>query len=178
MTTMRQTVSSNRTVRLRLPGWVRKTTLLIHIVSAVAWIGIDIVMGVLIFTALFTEDSYLKMINYGALSVAIFWPLITTAVLSLVSGLVLGWSSKYGAAVRYTWVLIKLILNVVLSILVIVLLNPTLIDAGEFSRALAAGQQPDETSLETLMYPPIVSTSLLLFASFLGVFKPWGRIRK
>jgi hypothetical protein len=29
-----------------------------------------------------------------------------------------------------------------------------------------------------LIFPPIVSTSALLVATVLAVFKPWGRIRK
>jgi hypothetical protein len=36
---------------------MRKGVLVVHIVSAGAWIGIDVVMGVLIFTALLSADD-------------------------------------------------------------------------------------------------------------------------
>lgn len=173
MTTISRT--SRSTVRLRLPGSLRKSIVLAHIVSSISWLGIDVVMAVLIFTALFTDDPYLRLISYGALGRAIFWPLICAAVLSLASGLLLGWSSKYGV-VRYTWVLIKLILNVLLATLLIISLNPGLVELAAAGRALFAGQPTGDLDLQTLIFPPIVSTSCLVFAGFLAVFKPWGRI--
>ena len=33
-------------------------------------------------------------------------------------------------------------------------------------------------AVDGLIFPPIVSTSALLSATVLAVFKPWGRIRK
>ncbi|SDT17554.1 hypothetical protein [Microlunatus soli] len=173
MTTISGTPRS--TVRLRLPRGLRRGIVLAHIVTSISWLGIDIVMAVLIFTALFTDDPYLRLISYGALGRAIFWPLICTAVLSLISGLLLGWSSKYGV-VRYTWVLIKLILNVVLGTLLIISLNPGLIELAEAGRQIFAGRPTGDLDLQTLIFPPIVSTSCLLFAGFLAVFKPWGRV--
>jgi hypothetical protein len=41
----------------RLGIRTRKGVLVVHIVSAGVWIGIDLVMAVVIFTALFTEDG-------------------------------------------------------------------------------------------------------------------------
>jgi hypothetical protein len=40
----------------RLGARTRKGFLMVHIASAGAWIGIDVVMGVLIFTALVTDS--------------------------------------------------------------------------------------------------------------------------
>src|SRR3712207_7093700 len=44
-------------VRWRLGATLRKSILLIHIASAGAWLGIDVVLAVLVFTALVTESS-------------------------------------------------------------------------------------------------------------------------
>jgi hypothetical protein len=38
----------------------RKSFLLVHIASAGAWLGIDVVMAVLVFTALFSDDNRTK----------------------------------------------------------------------------------------------------------------------
>jgi hypothetical protein len=73
-------------------------------------------------------------------------------------------------------VAVKLFLNVLLSTLVLVLLRPGVQEAAEQGRLLASGVDtlPEPGSM---IYPPIVSTSLLLVAFLLSVFKPWGRLR-
>ena len=44
------------TVRWRLGNRTRKSVLVLHIASAGAWLGVDVVMGVLIFTAVARDD--------------------------------------------------------------------------------------------------------------------------
>jgi hypothetical protein len=87
----------------------------------------------------------------------------------------LGLGSKYGL-VRYWWVAVKLVLNVVLSTLVLLTLRPAVVDAAARARDLLAGGSPD-LGVGDLIFPPVVSTSAVLFAIALSVFKPWGRIR-
>ncbi len=36
--------------------------------------------------------------------------------------------------------------------------------------------RPPEGDVSQLFFPPAVSLTLLTFATYLGVFKPWGRI--
>lgn len=160
----------------RLGARTRKGVLVVHIVSAGAWIGIDVVMAVFVFTALGTNDEGIKALCFRALELFAVWPLITTGLISLASGVVLGLGTKYGL-LRYWWVAIKLALNVVLVVLVIFALRPGVIELAEQGRTFAAGE-PVTLAVGGLAFPPIVSTSALLIATFLAVFKPWGRIRK
>lgn len=83
--------------------------------------------------------------------------------------------SRYGL-VRYWWVAVKLAMSLLLSSLVIVLLRPGLHEATYYGRQLADGL-PGTFNSSWLLYPPVVSTSALLFAMVLAVFKPWGRVR-
>jgi len=53
-------------VRWRLPTNVRKGVLLVHIASAGAWLGIDLVMAVLVGTALITDDPRTKALCFEA----------------------------------------------------------------------------------------------------------------
>jgi hypothetical protein len=159
----------------RLAGRARKSVLVAHIASAGAWLGLDVVMGVLVFTAALTDSARTKAVAYQALEMFAVWPLLTLGLLCLASGVLLGLGSKYGL-VRFWWVAVKLVLNVVLSSLVLVALRPAVIDAAERGRELFAGGSPP-LGVGDLMFPPIVSTSALLFAMVLSVFKPWGRIR-
>lgn len=162
--------------RLRLGATHRKVWLLVHIAAAGIWLGLDVVLAVLIFTALGTDDPGTVAFCFRALELVAIWPLVITAAASLVSGIVLGLATKYGL-LRYWWVAVKLVANLVLSVLVVVSLRPGLHEAAEIGRRIAAGQALPELPAQ-LIFPPIVSTSALLFAAVLSVFKPWGRIRR
>ena len=162
-------------VRWRLGARTRKSVLLVHIASAGAWLGIDVVMAVLVFTALGTDDDRTKALAFRALELVAVWPLLTMGMLCLLTGILLGLGSRYGL-VRYWWVAVKLALNLVLSGLVLVALAPEVADAAERARQFDAGL-PAPLGVGDLIFPPIVSPTALLVAMVLAVFKPWGRIR-
>jgi hypothetical protein len=152
----------------------RKGVLVVHIVSAGAWIGIDVVMGVVVFSALLADDDT-RALCYRALELFAVWPLLAAGLVCLASGVVLGLATKYGL-VRYWWVAIKLALNIVLTALVPIALRPEVIRAAEQGWRFAAGE-PASLAVGNLIFPPIVSPTALLIAVVLAVFKPWGRIR-
>jgi hypothetical protein len=56
----------------RLGARTRKGVLVVHIVSAGAWIGIDVVMGVLVFTALLAANEGARALCYRALELVVF----------------------------------------------------------------------------------------------------------
>jgi hypothetical protein len=160
----------------RLGARTRKSFLVVHIVSAGAWIGIDVVIAVLVFTALFSDDNDTKVLCFRALELFAIWPLFIVGLLSLASGVVLGLGSKYGL-VRYWWVAVKLALNILLTAVVLVGLRPVVAEAAEQGRLFADGGAAS-LAVNDLIYPPIVSPTALLIAVVLAVFKPWGRIRR
>jgi hypothetical protein len=160
----------------RLAGATRKALLVVHIASAGAWIGMDIVMGVFVFTAMLTGDQQLAALCYQALELFAVWPLLATGLVCLVSGVALGLGSKYGL-VKYWWVAVKLVMNLVLCALVLFALRPGVGDVAEYGRALTAGTAVGQVPMD-IMFPPIVSTTALLAATVLSVYKPWGRMNK
>ena len=166
-----------RARRWRLGPGVRKGVLLVHIASAGSWIGIDIAMAVLIFTALFTNDDRTKAVSYQALGQFVVWSLLIVGLICLVSGIVLGLGTKYGL-VRYWWVATKLVLNLLLTALVLISLRGEIVEKAEQGRQFLAGEQVKLAEVGDLLFPPIVSPTVLLIALILAVFKPWGRIRK
>jgi hypothetical protein len=159
----------------RLRPWARKSFLVVHIASAGAWIGIDVVMAVVIFSALWGDDAT-RALCYQALELFAGWPLVAAGLICFASGVVLGLGTPYGL-VRYWWVVIKLVINVVFVALVPVALRPEVIDKAEQGRRFAAGLSAT-LDVGQLIYPPIVSPIGLLIAVILAVFKPWGLIRK
>jgi uncharacterized membrane protein len=170
-----QMVATNRGVRWRLGAGTRKGVLLVHIASGGVWLGIDVVMAVLVFRALTTDEDRTKALAFQALELVAVWPLLLTGLVCLLTGLLLGLSSKYGL-VRYWWVTVKLVLNLVLTALVLVALAPQVAATAEEARRFVAGE-PATLAVGDLIFPPIVSPTALVVAFVLAVYKPWGRIR-
>jgi uncharacterized membrane protein len=153
-----------------------KAVLLLHILAAGTWFGLDIAMAAPVFTAVAADDPSTKAYSYRALELFAVWPLFTAGLVSLVSGIVLSLGTTYGL-LRYWWVVIKLALNVVLTALILVALRPEVTSLANRGEQFAAGEAV--TFLEdNIVFPPVVSPIALLIAFILAVYKPWGRIRR
>lgn len=170
------TTSVEGTHARRLGPKTRRAVLITHIASAGAWFGIDIAMAVVILTAMTSSNPTTRAVSWQALEVFAVWPLLVAGVLCLASGAVLGLGSKWGL-IRYWWVAIKLVLNLILTALVLVALNPEVTRVADQARRWFAGETVTP-QLGDLIYPPIVSPIALLIAMTLSVTKPWGRIRR
>lgn len=161
----------------RLGARTRKGFLLVHILSAGAWVGIDIVIGVLVATALLADEARTTALAYQALGLFAVWPMFITGVVCLASGIVLGLGTRYGL-VRYWWVLVKLVLNVVLVTLVFFALPGGVAAAVAYGEGLASGGPNLPAAPSDIVFPPVVSSTALLIAFLLAVYKPWGRVRR
>ncbi|HEY8471560.1 MAG TPA: hypothetical protein VIL37_02870 [Natronosporangium sp.] len=151
--------------RFRLSGPARKAFLLVHIVSAALWFGIDIALGILAVTALLTDDPATASTAMQAIRMFAIWPMFGASLASLATGVVLGLGSKYGL-LRYWWVAIKLAANLLMSALIVTSLRPGL--------DLAASTGPTTE----ILYPVSVAPTLLLTAFVLSVWKPRARLRR
>ena len=164
-----------RPARGRLGRRPRQAVLIAHIVAAGAWLGIDVVVAVLVGVGAFapTETAALA---YQALGTFVVVPMLLSGLLTLGTGLLLGWGTKWGL-VRYRWVAVKLVVTVALCTLIVVLLEPGMAEVAEYGRTLPDGATaPDAVS--ELFFPPAVSLIALTFAIVLSVVKPWGRTRR
>ncbi|SDJ56938.1 hypothetical protein SAMN04488074_102400 [Lentzea albidocapillata subsp. violacea] len=164
------------TTTRKLSGRARKAVLLVHVLSAAAWLGIDLALGILIVVALSTEDTGTAGVAIQAVDLFAIWPMFGASVVCMISGAVLGLGSKYGL-VRYWWVAIKFVLNAGMSLLIAFSLRPGVAEAAGIGRRMLAGD-PAAVIPPDVLYPVVVAPTLLLFAYFLSVFKPWGRIRR
>lgn len=90
--------------------------------------------------------------------------------------MLLGVGTKWGL-VRYRWVAVKLVLNLVLCTLIVVVLQPGMDAVGTYGEHLLTGT-PSSSRVRTLFFPPAVSLSTLTFATALAIYKPWGRLRR
>jgi hypothetical protein len=159
----------------RLGTRTRRAVLIAHIASAGAWLGVDVAMAVLIVTAMTTDELGTLAFTLQALELVSVWPLLACGLLCLLSGIVLGLGSRWGL-VRYWWVTVKLVLNLVLTALVLISLRGEVTAQAALARRAASGGMVT-FDLSNLIYPPTVSPTLLLVAIALSVIKPWGRRR-
>ncbi len=175
------TTTTPRTPRAATgPTWsmgrrLRRSVLVVHILSAGTWIGIDVLVAVLVYLGR-TADPSTAALAYRALGTFVVWPMLGAALLTLTSGLLLGLGTRWGL-VRYWWVLVKLIITVALTVLIVLALRPGMPEAVDYGEQLAAGTDPT-ADVSDLVFPPIVSLVALSFATVLSVFTPWGRVRR
>lgn len=153
----------------------RKLWLVLHIVSASAWIGVDVVVAVLVGVGELSDDPARRGLALQALGAFVVWPMLVSGLVCLATGVVLGLATKWGL-IRYWWVAVKLVLNVALCTLILVLLRPGMPAIQAYGAQVSAGSTAGfDTS--SLIMPPIVSLTLLSLATVLSVYKPWGRTR-
>jgi hypothetical protein len=163
-----------RSTRLSQP-W-RKTLLVLHLVSGIGWMGLDIALLVLAVTALRTTEAEVAYSSYRAIAIAFPGPVMLLSFGMVLTGILLGWGTHWGL-LRSWWVLIKLVLALIMLALVNFSLAPTLTSIpGMLSKGLGADELRASLGAlpTTLLFPPVVSFLMLATAVILSVFKPWG----
>jgi hypothetical protein len=176
--TLAQEPTSTRPARLRfrLSRTPRRAVLVLHVLASAAWIGIDVLVAVLVVAGRVAPDVRTRGLAYEALGTFVVAPMLVAGLVCLVTGVVLGLGTPYGL-VRSWWVLVKLVINVVLCTLIVVALAPGMAEVAAHGQALVDGAS-SSTDVSQLAFPPAVSLSALSLATWLSVFKPWGRIRR
>lgn len=164
----------------RWPHPVRRTLLVTHILSGVGWMGLDVGLFLLVITGLTTDSATTAASVYTAIAVIVPVAVPVLSLGMLVTGIALGKGTKWGL-LRYWWVAVKLTIGIVLTILVGVALVPGVnalpslgVDAMTTADDVRALVGEATTSL---LFPPIVSFTLLGVSLVLSVTKPWGRLR-
>ena len=175
LTTTRPQQTIARTDAWRLTPTARKAVLVLHIVMGIGWMGVDIALLVLLITARTTDDATLVASGFNAIRMIVPVAVPPLSLGILATGLLSGWGTSWGL-LRYWWVLVKLVLSLVMTVLVFVslvpavtsitLLSTTTMDADVVRASL--GALPTQ-----LMFPPVVSFLMLGVATVLSIFKPW-----
>jgi hypothetical protein len=139
--------------------------------------GVDIALLVLLITARTANDANLVVSGFNAIRMIVPVAVPPLSLSILATGLILGLGTPWGL-VRYWWVLVKLVLSLVMTVLVFTSLVPgvnsieVLSAAGMSADAVRASLGPLPTQL---MFPPVVSFLMLGVAAILSIFKPWSR---
>ncbi|MEV4211321.1 hypothetical protein [Micromonospora sp. NPDC049662] len=149
----------------RIAPRTRKALLTLHLVTSLGWLGADLVLLTLGIAAQRGADPAVVYPVAGLVGTVLFAPLsVLVWLVGVASALLTPWG-----LLRYRWVVIKLVITTVMVGLVLFLLTPNLRHAAALGAALPARDRAD------LVIAPAVSTSLMIIATVLSTYKPWGR---
>ena len=175
---MRNSSAQTTTITtFRFPPAARKSLLVLHAVCGIGWMGVDIALLVLLLTARNSSDAALVASAFNAVRMIVPVAVPPLSVGILVTGLLLGLGTPWGL-LRYWWVLVKLVLSLLMTVLVFTSLVPgvtsmaVLSTSGTSADAVRAGLGTLPTML---LFPPVVSFLMLGVAAILSIFKPWHR---
>ncbi len=162
---------------IRMPCRLRKLVLTIHVVVSVGWIGIEAGLLALGLTGLYTRNPEVLRAAYIAIGLfgGIF--VVPVSIGALITGVLLAVGTPWGLF-RYYWIVAKFVMTVALGAGGIFVLNQKLQEA-----AARVSGVPINTltsaDVGTLRFQIIAAVSvallLLVTATTLSVYKPWGK---
>ena len=155
--------------RWRMTPRTRKLNLVLHVIAAMTWLGLDVGVLALTLTGLTTRDDTTLRAAYVAMRLLADLALIPAALLAVVTGVVLSLGTHWGIT-RHWWVLVKTVLSLTALTLTVFLLRPGLYEA-----AHAALGTPADHGSARMLAPPLVSLTMYTTMTVLSYFKPWGR---
>lgn len=151
---------------------VRRGLLVLHVASSVGWLGAVVVSTMLAVMALVSPDADVVRAVWLVMP-AIGWEaLLPLSLLSLATGVVQSLGTRWGLF-RHYWVLIKLALNLLASIVLLLYLE-TLDRFAAAARAGAVSTQSGGPVDASPLVHGLGALALLVIALVLSVFKPAG----
>lgn len=153
------------------PG-IRKLTLTAHVVASVGWLGAVAGFLALALTGLGSEDTQRVTACYVAMELLGWLVIVPLSVASLLTGLIQAFGTSWGLF-RHYWVLIKLVITVLATILLLVHMQPT----SQLAQAAARGVlgSAELRGLRTQLVADAAAALLaLLIATVLSIYKPRG----
>ncbi len=153
------------------PGF-RKLALSAHVISSVGWIGAVAGFLVLAIAGITSKDAQTVRAAYLAMDLIAWFVIVPLAFASLITGLIQSLGTPWGVF-RHYWVVAKLGLTVFATIILLVKMEPISYLAGAAgSGTLVHG------ALRGVRVQLVVHAAggmlVLLVATVLSVFKPWG----
>lgn len=147
---------------------VRKLSLLLHISSSVGWFGAVVAFLALAVVGVTSQNEQLARSAYLVMEPVAWYVIVPLNVASLVTGLLTSMVTTWGL-LRHYWVLAKLLINVVATV-VLLLYMRTLGYLADLAR--------DDSAVAPRDPSPILHTGaatvLLILAMILAVYKPRG----
>ena len=152
----------------------RKLALTAHVTSSLGWFGAVVGFLVLAIAGLTSRDPLRARASYLAMELIYRWAIVPLCVASLASGVVLSLGTPWGL-VRHHWVVVKLVITAISTVVLIIHLQPM----GQLADA-AAHQVLAPADLRGLRIQLTIDAgaalAALIVATVLSVYKPRGTV--
>jgi hypothetical protein len=156
----------------------RKWLLILHIVTSVGWLGLNVGNLTLAVTGLTTDDPGTQHVALQALYLVGGTLLIPVSLLAFTSGVALSLLTQWGLF-RYRWVMVKFTLTLIAVVLIPLSLLPGLRELSAMVTATAPDRLTDVGGVGMdILAAGLVSTTMYVTNAVLSVLKPWGRAKK
>lgn len=152
---------------------IRKLALTSHVTFSVGWLGAVLAYLVVAVAGLTSLDVQLVKGTYVTMHLMAWFVIVPCAVAALLSGLVQSLGTEWGL-LRHYWILAKFVLTTLGT--VILLLHAPRVSEMAVKAAEAAFATGDHSQQRiALVVHAAGGLSILLAATVLSVFKPWGK---
>lgn len=151
-----------------------KALLTSHITVSASWIGAVAVFIALAISSLTSSDIHLVRSAYLAMELSAWYVIVPFCFASLLTGIVQATATKWGLF-NYYWIATKLFLTVVLTVLLLLHMQPIEYLAGLAKNADSANTASPAATIE-LIAKAGAAILALLFIMTISVYKPWGKI--
>ena len=149
---------------------LRKFVLTAHVTLSVGWLGAVVGFLALALAGLISKDDQTVRSAYLAMHLTGWFVIVPLSFASLLTGLIQALGTPWGLF-RHYWVLLKLLINILSTILLVVHMQPT----SQLARVAAAGtlSHTDLSGLRVQLVADAGAALLaLLVATALSVYKP------
>jgi hypothetical protein len=160
---------------MTMAHWVRKLALTAHITASVGWLGAVAAFLALAVVGLTSQDPELVQGSYLMMEATGWFVLVPLALASLLTGVVQSLATPWGLF-RHYWVLAKLGINIVATI-VLLLYMKTLDYLAGVAAETTSSSDIDELRNPSPALHAAAALFLLVVATTLAVYKPRGMTR-
>jgi hypothetical protein len=150
---------------------LHKFTLTAHVTVSVGWLGAVLAYLAPAVAGLATEDAQMLRAAYFAMDLIARFVIVPLSLAALTTGLVQSLGTEWGLF-RYYWIVVKFVLTVA-AVFVLLLHLPTVSRVAEMTLLSA---NPGMLRVQVLVHA-LGGLFVLLIATVLSIYKPWGRIR-
>jgi uncharacterized membrane protein len=160
---------------MTMPPHLRKFALTAHVVSSVGWLGAVAGFLVLAVVGLTSQDAQTVRAAYLAMEPITRFVIVPLALAALLTGIVQSLGTPWGLF-RHYWVLVKLILTVIATVVLLKQVEPIgkIADIAAQTTLSSADLREARSSLVAHSAGGLL---VLLVITMLSVYKPQGRTR-